>query len=223
MAITVDAVNLEQVEKKLNGMKQKAPKVLKLAVNDTARKARSRLAKEAQKTYAVKVGGFNRAMKIKLATNGNPVAIIRSTGKKIPLGKFAYRRGTLGPEKYFNPTLHRTQVGKGGRGASAKQLKSSSFKSDNGAKLKWFVAQMSSGHTGIFKRNAGVSRGKGNKNYAILKKMGVGSEISEIMGPSVPEMLGNEKRVYGIVEPYIMSDLKQAVNRHVARAIKGDI
>lgn len=82
MAITVDAVNLEQVERKLNGMKQKAPKVLKLAVNDTARKARSRLAKEAQKTYAVKVGGFNRAMKIKLATNGNPVAIIRSTGKK---------------------------------------------------------------------------------------------------------------------------------------------
>lgn len=36
MAITVDAVNLEQVERKLNGMKQKAPKVLKLAVNDTA-------------------------------------------------------------------------------------------------------------------------------------------------------------------------------------------
>lgn len=85
MAITVDAINLEQVERKLNGMKQKAPKVLKLAVNDTARKARSRLAKEAQKTYAVKVGGFNRAMKIKLATNGNPVAIIRSTGKKYPL------------------------------------------------------------------------------------------------------------------------------------------
>lgn len=43
------------------------------------------------------------------------------------------------------------------------------------------------------------------------------------MGPSVPEMLGNEKRVYGIVEPYIMSDLKQAVNRHVARALKGEI
>ncbi len=223
MGIVIEGIDLAQVEKQLGSMKQKAPKVLKLAVNDTARKARSRLAKEAQKTYAVKVGGFNRAMVIKLATNGNPVAIIRSTGKKIPLFKFAHRRNTLGSEKYYNPTLHRMQVGKGGRGASAKQLKSSSFKSDNGANLKWFIAQMPSGHTGIFQRNGGVSRGKGNKNYAILKKLGVGAEISEKMGPSAPEMLGNEERVYGIVEPYIMSDLEQAVNRHVLRAIRNEI
>lgn len=43
------------------------------------------------------------------------------------------------------------------------------------------------------------------------------------MGASIPEMIGDEKRVYGIVEPYIQSDLKDAVNRHVLRALKGEI
>lgn len=210
MAITIQAINLEQVEKRLGTMKQKAPKVLKLAVNDTARNARRRLAKEAQKTYAVKTRGFNNAMKIRLAKNGDPTAIIYSTGKKIPLGKFSYRRGSLGQGKYYNPTLKQMQIGKGGKGASAKQLKSSSFKSDNGSKLKWFVASMGSGHTGIFRRQEGKARGaKG--------------EIKEIMGPSMPEMIGNEKRVYGIVKPFIQSDLEKAVNRHVMRALKGQI
>lgn len=223
MAIEIEVINLEQIEKKLASMKQKAPKVLKLAVNDTARKARSRLAKEAQKTYAVKTGGFNNAMKIKLASSGNPVAIIRSNGKKISLYKFAHRKGTLGTQRYYNPTLHRMQTGKGGKGASAKVLKSSGFKSNNTAKLKWFVAKMSSGHTGIFKRNGSTSRGKGNKNRIGLKLLGVGAELSEIMGPSMPEMIGNEKHVYGIVKPHIESDLQAAVERHVQRALLNQI
>ena len=43
------------------------------------------------------------------------------------------------------------------------------------------------------------------------------------MGASIPEMIGNEKRVYGVVEPHIQDDLKEAVNRHVMRALKGEI
>lgn len=210
MSVTIEAVNLEQVERQLGFMKEKAPKILKLAVNDTARKARSRLAKEAQKTYTVKVAGLNRVMNIKLATNSEPTATIYAKGKKIPIGKFAYRSGTLGPGRYFNPTLHRYQTGKGGTSAAGKLLKSSGFKASQTAQLKWFVAKMSSGHIGVFQRNAGMKRGQKG-------------EVSEKMGASIPEMLGNEKRVYGIVKPYIQSDLKNAVGRHVLRALKGEI
>jgi len=210
LSITVEAVNIEQIERRLGFMKAKAPKVLKLAVNDTARKARSRLAKEAQKTYTVKTAGFNRVMTIKSATNSKPVAVIYARGKKIPMGKFSYRRGTLGPERYFNPTLHRYQIGKGGTSASGKLLKSSGFKTSRTARLKWFVAKMGSGHTGIFQRNEGVKRGQKG-------------EVSEKMGASIPEMIGNEKRVYGIVKPYIQSDLKAAVSRHVSRALREEI
>ena len=202
MSVTIEAINLDQVERQLGAMKEKAPKVLKLAINDTAREARSRLAKEAQKTYAVKAVGFNRVMNIRRATNGNPVAVIHAKGKKIPLGKFSFRDGTLGEGVYYNPTMHRVQKGKGGVGAAAKVLKSRSrFKTTTKAKLKWFIAKMESGH----------------------KKRGQKGEISEKMGASIPEMIGDEKRVYGIVEPYIQSDLKDAVNRHVLRALKGEI
>lgn len=82
MSVVVKAANLSQVERRLGYMKEKAPKVLKMAVNDTAKKARSRLAKEAKKKYVVKVSGFNRVMGIKLATNNKPEAVIHASGKK---------------------------------------------------------------------------------------------------------------------------------------------
>ncbi len=213
MSINIESVNIRQVERRLGSMKQKAPKVMKLAVNDTARKARSRLAKEAQKKYAVKTAGFNRVMKIKFASASNIAAVIHARGEKIPLYKFAHRSGTLGSEVYYNPTLHRYQDGKGGTSASGKQLKSSGFKSSTSAKLKWFIANTGK-HTGIFVRNAGVKRHEGSRGNP---------EISEKMGASVPEMIGNEKRVYGIVRPYIQSDLQKAVSRHIMRAFRGEI
>lgn len=214
MSITIEPINIEQVERRLGAMKQKAPKALKLAVNDTARKARSRLAKEAQKTYAVKTAGFNRVMNIKFATNSNPTAVIHTKGKKLPLAKFSIRGGTLGQGRYYNPTLHRYQIGKGGISASGKVLKSSGYERSESAKLKWFVANMGSGHKGIFVRNDGVKRHEGSRDNP---------EISEKMGLSIPQMIGSERHVYGIVKPYIQSDLKEAVNRHVMRALKGEI
>lgn len=213
MSVTITGVGIEQVEKKLGKFREKAPKVLKLAVNDTARKARSRLAQEAQKTYAVKGVALNKMMRISFAKNSDPTAIIHVKGATIPIYKFKYRSGTLGKETYYNPTTYRRQKGKGGRAAMVQQLKNSSLKaeelSDGGKLRKAFVATMGSGHTGVFQRRAG-------------KKRGEKREIRELMGSSVPVMIGNEKRVYGVVEPHIQTDLREAVERHVQRAIRGD-
>lgn len=210
MSITIEAAKLSQIKRRLGYMKEKAPKVLKLAVNDTAKKARSRLGKEAKKKYVVKVSGFNKAMGIKLATNNKPEAVIHASGKKIPLAKFSYKEGELGTGEYFNPTLHRYQTGAGGISSTGKILKGTRFKPSSSARLKWFVAKMKSGHTGIFVRNEGMKRGQKG-------------EISEKMGASIPEMIGNEKQVYGVVEPHIQNDLQEAVNRYVMRALRGEI
>jgi len=214
-SVQIEVMSIEQVERKLGAFKQKAPKVLKLAVNDTARKARSRLAKEAQKKYAIKGVALNKYMHIKFGSNSNPAATVYVKSKTIPLYKFKRRSGTLGNGHYFNPTLKRYQAGKGGRGAQGQQLKDSSLKAfeldDGGGTRKAFIASMpKSGHTGIFQRRAG-------------KKRGDKKEIRELMGSSIPVMIGSEKRVYGVVEPHIKSDLKEAVSRHVSRAIRGEI
>ena len=72
---------LAEIEKKLGDMRNEAPKVLKNAINQTAKQARKELATEAQKKYVVKSGRFNKAMKIKKATARNFAAIIKTTGK----------------------------------------------------------------------------------------------------------------------------------------------
>lgn len=210
MGIYIQADNIEQIEKRLGSMKAKAPKVLRLAVNDTARKAKQKLANQAKKKYTVKTKGFNSYMKLVAAKNSNPVATLYYKSEKMPLGSFAHRSGALGPGVYYNPTLHRQQVGKGGKGATAKLLKDSSFKSNNMAKLKWFVAKMSSEHSGVFQRNPGKARGERG-------------EISEKKGLSIPQMIGNEKHVYGIIRPEIQKDLKAAVSRQVGRALRNEI
>lgn len=213
--VTFEEDMLKQVEKRLGAMKEKAPKVLKLAVNDTARKARSRLAKEAQKKYAVKGTALNKSMFIKFGTNAQPSAVIFVKGRPIPAYNFKRRAGTKGSGTYFNPVLHRRQKGKGGRAAQIQQLKSSSLTQislPNGAgkERKAFIATMKSGHTGVFQRREG-------------KKRGDKKEIRELMGSSAPVMIGSGRRVYGVVEPHIRNDLKDAVNRHLQRAFKGEL
>ena len=66
--VTYDQDMLAKVERKLGRLKSEAPKALKNALNQTARQARKELATEAQETYTVKSGRFNKAMKLKSAT-----------------------------------------------------------------------------------------------------------------------------------------------------------
>ena len=83
-----DAKTLAQVEKKLGALKSEAPKALKNAINATAKQARKELATKAQETYVVKSGRFNKAMKIKNATQGNLEATIKATGAPLELKDF---------------------------------------------------------------------------------------------------------------------------------------
>ena len=199
----IDPNTLKQVERKLGAFrKDEAPRALKNAINATAKDARRDLAREAKKKYVVQVS----AMTIKNATKSNLEAILGSKGNKIPLGKFSSRAGTLGSERYYNPTLHVYQTGKGGTGATGKMLKGSHFKQGGNSKLKWFIAKMGSGHKGIFQRNAGKTRGQRG-------------EVSEIMGKAAPEVYGDEFRVYGIVRPNIESNLQKNINKQVEKIL----
>ena len=63
---------LRTIEDALGSMKSESRRVLKNAVNDTARDAKKDLAKKAQETYAVKQGRFTKAMKTQNATERSP-------------------------------------------------------------------------------------------------------------------------------------------------------
>ena len=84
----VSKADLEYVQSKLKGMEEEAPRALKNAINHTAKKAKKKLAAGAQKAYTVRSGGFNSEMKTQNATLGRLYAVIRSSGKRLPIAKF---------------------------------------------------------------------------------------------------------------------------------------
>ena len=88
--ITVQAnpQDLERILRRLQGLGSDGPKAIRNAVNDTAVSARKLLAKQAQETYTVKSGGFNKHAKIKKATISRLTATISVHGR--PMTQLRY-------------------------------------------------------------------------------------------------------------------------------------
>lgn len=190
--ITYDQKMLATVEKKLGNMKAKAPDVLKKAINETAKQARKELVTEAQKTYVVKGGRFNKAMKIKNATAGNLEATINATGKVMGLKDFKVSPATM------KTGTARPDIVK------AKVLKAGGMKSLQKGSLKAFVTKFQSGHVAVVQR-------RGESRFP----------IKTFSSNSIPKMIGNEKRVYRIVKPNIQKNLKKNVKKQVRKVLGG--
>lgn len=191
--ISYDRNMLEQVERKLGRMKSEAPKALKNALNQTAKQARKDLADEAQKTYTVKTGRFNKAMKIKNATPARLEATIKATGRVMGLKDYKVSPATMRTGANNRPDV-----------VKAKVLKASGMKPLEMGGLKAFVTKFSSGHVAVAQRR-GAAR----------------LPIKSFSANSIPVMLGNEKRVYGIVKPHIKDNLKRNVQAQVTKILEG--
>ena len=84
----VNQADLQRVTKALKGMEKKAPRVIKNAVNHTAKIARKELYAGVSKGYTVKSGGFNKRVKIENATNSKLYAIIKAADRTMTIGRF---------------------------------------------------------------------------------------------------------------------------------------
>lgn len=200
--------NLTRVENQLKKYQKETRDIVRLAVNDTAKQARTRLDNKAQEKYAIKAAGFNKAMKIRNANNSNLTAVITANGRPIPLYRFKQRKNTIGKESYYVPSMQVKLKGKGGKAARGQQLANSSLKELKEGNIKAFVAKIASGNgksgrsmTGIFQR--------------------VGKErlpIKQFYGSSIPVMLSSVN-VYDVVAPNIQDDLRSNVERHIGRIL----
>lgn len=188
-----DGDSLAKIEKKLGNLKSEAPKVLKNAINKTAKQARKDLASKAQEKYVVKSGRFNKAMKIKNASTGTLEAVIKATGSPMELKDFkvspaSVRTGNDRPEVI-----------------KAKVLSSSSLKSlDRGDGVKAFVAKFKSGHVTVAER-------QGKKRLP----------IKTLYSVSIPQMIGNGKKVYLVVKPDIMKNLQNNIDAEISKVLGG--
>lgn len=206
MIIYVPEDIMTRLENQLQKTPEQIPHVLRKTINDTAKSTRREVTAQAREAYTVKTGNFNKAMMIENATQRYPQATIHTEGN--PLALYGFKR--------------RSNSGK--TGAKAQVIKQGSLKSltleggsDKGKDLKAFIQKVKnkngSSHVGIFRRMTSSERQKsGSKEENAIK---------QFYSLSVPQMLGNEQKVYSEVQPFIVEELRKNLEKHIAKVMEG--
>lgn len=201
--VDVDEGLSRAIEQALGNMRSESRKVLKNAVNATAKQAREDLVAKAQAEYTAKKGPLKKAATIKKGSNSKPEATITVKGTTLELREFK----TSTPKS----------------GAKAKILNSSTLKliqSQKGSRVKAFLATFESGHTAIVQRQEGQEYTKGyakrKSEYGPYADM---TRIKKLLSMSFPKMVGSSA-VFGELGPDIYDTLIENVNKEIRRVMQ---
>lgn len=128
---------------------------------------------------------------MEIKSGGSYAKIIRTAGKPLELIDFKAAPKT--------PAVgtERPEV------TTGKVLNASSMKRLEVGGIKAFVARFRSGHVSIVQRR-GAER----------------LPIKKLLSPSIPKMVGNEEKVYGIVQPELASMLDANIRKYIAKTIE---
>lgn len=192
IVFTVDDNGMVQtIANQLGEYADKAPTVLKQALNATAKDARTMLAEQAKDIYIVQKSKFNKAMTIKNASARKLEALIVTAGAPLELIDFKTnpKKPSIGKDR---PEI-----------TTGKVLVKSSLKRLEMGNLKAFVAKFRSGHVSIVQR-------RGPERLPVKK----------LLSPSIPKMVGNEERVYGEVEPKIAELLDANIRKYIKKTLE---
>lgn len=180
-----------------------APQVLQKALNTTARKARTRLVKEAGKRYALsKPEVLKTESKVENSTSDTSATII-SKGSMRDIMDFL------------------TQPNSDTAAAAAQVLNSSSMSPLESNGMKAFVARFASGHTAIVQRQAGKQYTSAGAS-ARAEKYGRGvdmTKIKKLLSPAVPQMLGNAEGVEA-AQALVIELLDKELDKQIEKALE---
>lgn len=195
---------LKDIDRKLGALRSEKYKVLKNAVNATAKKANADLIAKAQGEYTAKKGPLNKSTTKRNATLTKPEATITVKGGMLTLRSFK----TSAP-----PT-----------GAKAKVLQSGSLKtiqSKKGSRAKAFLTAFQSDHKAIVQRQDGQKYKNSSAIHRRKKMWGKHADmtkIKELMSVSYPIMVGGTK-VLGEIAPGILENLKENIQIEIRKVL----
>jgi hypothetical protein len=205
VTVEVDKGLLQHMEIRLKGLEDKGTAALKNAINQTAKEIVNRLALEAGKEYTIKKTDFRKSMKTKKATIHNTEALVSATGKVQDIKGFRVSPSTYDPKNRPKGAVR------------AKVLSAGRLKPLEKGKLKAFVAKFKTGHIAVVQR---TGRPPTDSKGKMKSKLGR-RYIKKLFSPSIPVMLGNEKRVYGKIEADVKDYLRDNLNRQIGRILGG--
>ena len=200
VGIEIEQATLDRIHAILAGVQDADKKVLKPALTRGLMAGETQAKREVRQTYHISAGDFSSRGRINLnnvsQTGEGIVGSIEYSGGVIPLIKFKVTPKT--------PAQRKTP--------SAAVLRANSLVPFVRRK-DVFVAQMKSGHIGIFDRQEGKyssKRGTGrNKHTEALK---------ELQSPAVPTMVGNEE-VMQSVEDRVAEVINQRIDHEIERLL----
>lgn len=163
--IDFTAEQMAKAEKLLRHIPGAAPAAMARAINRATESARTAAARKVRETYFIRHKDVTDTIKIRKATPMSLSASVVSSGSVIALTTFRVSPKSPQPQKAANV---RWKKGK------AFKIVARVKRGEGGPIKSAFVAQMQSGHIGVFKR-VGTDRKPIDQHY----------------GPSVPQMLGN--------------------------------
>ena len=186
----LDDEMMKVIQNALGQLRGESNRVLRNAVNATARQAKATLAQKAKEVYIVQKPRITKAMKTQNATLANPSATINVTGAQLELMDFK-----VDPKTVSNGRDRPDFV-------SAKVKLASSLKPlDRG--FKAFIVRFRNGHVSVAKRMT-------KARYPIKK----------LLSNSIPKMVGSEDKVYGIVEPDIYDNLMDNILKEIKKVLR---
>lgn len=182
--IEISAEAVERVQKLLESVPKGAEKALSSAINRGLSRVKTGASKRVKEVYTVQGRAFNEATKIRVnkADTGNLVGFVSFSGYKIPLYKFQVTPKAPGTRQQV-----RAAIMKGG---------GTPFENA-------FIAQMKSGHVGVFER-------KTQKRFP----------VEEIMGLSAAQMIGNENIIAGL-EAEAQEIVNERLEHEIDRLLNG--
>jgi exonuclease VII large subunit len=203
----IECPDLKKVEQRLKGVKGKAPAVMSNAINRAAQNVKSNMAKLSAQRYLIKQKDVKSTITQTKSTKSTLSAqVVSHTENKIDLYKF--KANPKNPRPQNPPEFYKSQV-----------LKASGLKELGGSndRSKAFVAQMASGHIGIFERKLNAQRSSPRSGR---KK---DQPIVELMGLAVPSMIGQRDNVDKIKqegEKMLQARLDHEINRMLGATVK---
>lgn len=197
-----DEAMLHVIEMALDNLKGESRKVLKNAVNATARQARKDLVSEAASVYTEKKAKINKTTKVKAATNAKPEATVNVKGPVQSLKEFKTSVSISGVKaKILQASVMKVIQSSRGRAAA-------------------FPVKFESGHEDIAQRQIGEFYSRGAK--ARRDKWGPHADMTAIktlFTNSTPKMLGGQK-VFGVVEERIYENLMDNILAQIRKVVE---
>lgn len=180
------------IENQLGSLKGQSRKVLKTAVNQTAKQARERLANKAKETYVVQKSRITKTIEMENATSAKPQATIKFSDGKMALSDFKVSPRATGAGKN-RPSVLKAKV-------KLKKARMGALKNPTTGNKAFFVTFVN-GHTTVAERY-------GKARFPIRK----------LLSTSVPQMVSNEE-VYDVIEPKIYDDLMRNIHQQMERVM----